>query len=215
MARINEGFLSGFRGKIGNIVGCKTKSGYYIRRRPVKSLNPPTVKQLAQRTKFKLAQSFLAGLRPLLKTLPLTGEKNTFAYHAAISQLVREAISGLYPDQAIDYSLVKLTSGLLGRGCDHVVTAGKGTLHFSWCHKNHECIYQDLAVVLAYDPVENKWIYQIVTVGRGCRNAELNLTPDFTGREVETWMYFFSYNGQAVSEGVYTGRHHVNVQMSK
>lgn len=207
MATIKEGFLAGFQGKIGNIVGCKTKSGYYIRRLPAKSLKPPTGRQLTQRTKFKLAQAFLTGLRPLLKTLPLTGEKNTFAYQAAISQLVREAIPGTFPDQAIDYAAVKLTSGPLHQGCDHVTTANQNTLHFSWCHGNHDCIYQDLAVLLAYDPLENRWIYQIVPVGAGCRSAALNLGPEFTGRELETWMYFFSYNGQAVSEGIYTGKH--------
>ena len=214
MARINEGFLSGFRGKIGNIVGCKTKTGYYIRKLPAKSMKPPTVKQLTQRTKFKLAQAFLVPLRPLLQSLPLSVEKKMFAYSAACSQLVREAIPGLYPDQAIDYALVKLTSGNLHKGCDHMVTVSESCLNFSWCH-GMDCIFQDLAVLLAYDPLENHWIYQVIMVGAGCRSATLNLTPDFTGRKVETWMYFFSYGGQAVSEGVYTGRHHVNVQMSK
>ena len=207
MARIKEGFLRGFQGKIGNIVGCKTKTGYYIRRLPAKSLKPPTVKQLAQRAKFKLAQAFLKGLRELLKTLPLSGEKKMFAFSAACSQLVREAIKGSYPDQAIDYASVKLTAGNLFKGCGHLVTIEQSKLHFSWCHGEHDCLFQDLAALLAYDPLKNQWLYQIVTVGTGCRSAVLNLTPDFTGREVETWMYFFSYNGQAVSEGVYTGRH--------
>ena len=207
MARIKTGLFAEFSGKVGNIVGCKTKSGYYIRQRPAKSLKPPTVKQLAQRKKFQLAQSFLSGLRPLFKSMPLTGEKKTFAYQAAISQLVREAIDGLYPDQEINYAAVKLTSGVLYKGCDHVVTVDQGTLHFSWCQGKHNCIYHDLVVLLAYDPLENQWIYQIVTVGAGCRSAELNLSLDFADRELETWMYFFSCNGQAVSEGVYTGRH--------
>lgn len=207
MARIQEGILKGFSGKVGNIVGCKTKTGYYIRRLPAKSLKPPTVKQLAQREKFRLTQLFLSGLRPLLKTLPLTGEKKNFAYQSATSQIVREAISGIYPDQAIDYASVKITSGSLFRGCDHAVTADQGNLHFSWCQGGHKCIYQDLAVLLAYNPLEDQWIYQIVTIGAECRTATLNLSADFTGREVETWIYFFSYNGQSVSEGVYTGRH--------
>lgn len=206
MAIIKNDLFTEFSGKIGNIVGCKTKSGYYIRQLPTKSLKPPTVKQLGQRMKFKLAQSFLTGLRPLLKLLPLTGEKKTFAYQAAISQIVREAISGLYPDQAIDYASVKLTSGSLCKGCDHVVTADQSTLHFSWCHGNHDCIFQDIAVLLAYNQQENTWVYQIVTVGPGCRSATLNLPSDFKGMQLETWLYFFSYNGQVVSEGVYTGK---------
>lgn len=205
MARIKNSILNGFSGKVGDIVGCMHKSGFYIRRRPAKSTKPATLKQLAQRHKFKLAQEFLSGLRELFKTLPNVGEKHTFAYGSALGHIVREAITGEFPEQLIDYAAVKLTTGLLHRGCEHSVSAGSDSLNFSWCRGKQDCIYQDLAVVLAYSPLTDQWIYQIVTVGAGCRTAKLNLPFYFQGDQLETWLYFFSFNGESVSNSVYTG----------
>lgn len=205
MARIKNGLLHGFSGKMGNIVGCKTKTGYYIRRLPAKSSKPPTVSQLAQRERFKISQSFLSGLRELLKMLPGVGEKQTSAYTSALGKVVKAAVCGEFPDQAIDYAAVRLTSGLLHRGCEHSVIAGPLALTFSWCKGKQDCIYQDLAVVLAYSPLTNQWIYQIVVVGIGNRSAVLNLPYYFQGEQVETWLYFFSFNGESVSDSVYTG----------
>ena len=36
MAKIKEDIFSGFSGKLGNVVGCKGKNGYYLRTRPEK-----------------------------------------------------------------------------------------------------------------------------------------------------------------------------------
>ena len=205
MARIKNGLLHGFSGKMGNIVGCKTKTGYYIRRMPAKSTKPPTVKQLAQRERFRLSQSFLSGLRELLKMLPGVGEKEISAYTSALGQVVKTAVSGDFPDQSIDYAAVKLTCGSLHRGCDHSVVADPLALTFSWCKGKQDCIYQDLVAVLAYSPLTDQWIYQIVMVGPGSRSAMLNLPYYFQGEQVETWLYFFSFNGESVSDSVYTG----------
>jgi len=60
MGKLKNGILSGFSGKVGNIVGGTWKSIDYIRIKPSQVANPRTEGQVAQRTKFSATLSFLA-----------------------------------------------------------------------------------------------------------------------------------------------------------
>ena len=70
MARIKQGILGGFSGKIGNIVGSSWKGIAVMKTLPLSVSNPRTAKQVTQRGKFsdavELAQTILVGLiKPL------------------------------------------------------------------------------------------------------------------------------------------------------
>ena len=70
MARIKQGILGGFSGKIGNIVGSSWKGIAVMKTLPLSVSNPKTAKQVTQRGYFsdsvELAQTILVGLiKPL------------------------------------------------------------------------------------------------------------------------------------------------------
>lgn len=70
MARINQGILGGFSGKIGNVVGSSWKGIAVMKTLPLSVANPRTAKQVSQRTAFadsiELAQILLVGIiKPL------------------------------------------------------------------------------------------------------------------------------------------------------
>ena len=70
MARIKQGILGGFSGKIGNIVGSSWKGIAVMKTLPLSVSNPKTAKQVTQRSYFKdsvqLAQTILVGIiKPL------------------------------------------------------------------------------------------------------------------------------------------------------
>lgn len=70
MARIKQGILGGFSGKIGNIVGSSWKGIAVMKTLPLSVSNPRTAKQVAQRGYFsesvELAQTILVGIiKPL------------------------------------------------------------------------------------------------------------------------------------------------------
>ena len=205
MAKIRSGILGGFSGKVGNIVGCRYKNGYYIRQRPARSSKPPTVKQLAQRARFSLSRAFLSPLRELLKTLPERGAKHISAFNSSFGQVIRGAVAGTYPEYAIDYAAVKLTAGSLYHGCRHSVIADKTRLTFSWCPGMYNCRFEGTAVLLAYSAEKEQWIYHNSNAGSEDRWAELYLPCNFKGDRVETYLYFISADGKAVSDSVYTG----------
>lgn len=66
MAQIKDGLFGGFSGKIGNVVGCKGKNGFYVRSLPSHVSNPRTELQQAQRRRFSLAMQLARALTPFL-----------------------------------------------------------------------------------------------------------------------------------------------------
>lgn len=205
MATIHQGILGGFTGKVGNIVGYRFKNRYFIRQMPAKALKLPTIKQLSQRTRFGLSFAFLSQLRQLLKPLPGKGKRQTSAFNSCLSKVLRKAIVGTYPNYAIDYTAVKLTAGSLYPGCRHFVNADNTRLSFSWCPGTHNCRFEGRAVVLAYNPEKERWIYTMAAAGDLHRQATLDLPCNFQGDRIETYLYFISADGKAVSNSVYLG----------
>ena len=63
MAKIKQGILGGFSGKIANVVGTSWKGLAVMKAKPLSVANPRTVKQTNQRTKFKTASKMSALLR--------------------------------------------------------------------------------------------------------------------------------------------------------
>ena len=205
MATIRNGILGGFSGKVGNIIGYKYKKRFCIRQVPVKTTKAPTIKQLTQRSKFGISIAFVTGLREALKSLPEKGKKQTSAFNFCLGKVMRDAIAGTYPNFGINYPAAKLTSGSLYNGCRHFVRADETLLTFSWCPGMYNCLFEGTAVLLAYNPVKEQWIYHFSAAGSEDRMAELYLPCNFKGDRVETYMFFVSANGKAVSDSVYTG----------
>ncbi|MGF1925888.1 MAG: DUF6266 family protein, partial [Bacteroidia bacterium] len=58
MARSEGGVLGGFSGKVGSIIGYRLRGKDVIRGLPRTSNKKPSVKQLAQRARFKLIQEW-------------------------------------------------------------------------------------------------------------------------------------------------------------
>lgn len=59
MAKIKEDIFSGFSGKLGNVIGCKGKNGYYLRTKPEKYKDAKSKGQMKQRSKFMLGLSII------------------------------------------------------------------------------------------------------------------------------------------------------------
>lgn len=210
MATINHGILGGFSGSVGNIVGYRYKNRFFIRQRPSKSLKPPTLKQLAQRTRFRLTLAFVSPLRQALKPLPERGKRQVSAFNSCFSKVIRGAIAGSYPNLGIHYAAVKLTSGDLYSGCNCFVSEAGATLIFNWCPGTHNCRFEGSVVMLAYNPAKEQWIYHTADAGDADRLAMLELPCSFRGDRVETWLYFVSADRKAVSDSVYLGAVHVS-----
>lgn len=97
-------------GKIGPVVAYTTKYGTEVIRKHVIPKDPKTPKQLAYRMKFTLVNSSLSPFSKIIKDGYI--QKHN-AYRGIVSQVLREAIEGEYPNFSINYSKIQLTEGKL------------------------------------------------------------------------------------------------------
>jgi hypothetical protein len=207
MRTINKGILGGFSGKVGNVVGGSWKGIDYMGSKGTRRNFTASEKQLAQQLKFALVMSFLQPMAGLLNitfrdfAIRMTGINNAFAYS------IKNAITGVYPSFAIDYSLALVSRGDLPNALAPAVTSGAGSLlTFSWTDNSGVGIAKatDQAILVAYCPAQKQAIY---TTAGGLRNAltgELNLTP-FSGLAVETYIGFIAADKCNIASSIFTG----------
>ncbi|MBC7418373.1 MAG: hypothetical protein H7325_09480, partial [Pedobacter sp.] len=105
MAIQQNGIPGGFSGKIGNVIGYIYNGRQVIRSVPRKSNKPATAAQQRQRMAFSLVSKFLVPLRALINKA--YGTKSN--YQKALSYHTKEAIKGVFPDLALDFSKVVIT----------------------------------------------------------------------------------------------------------
>ena len=101
--------------------------------------NPQTEPQMAQRQKFSVTMGFLQPLTEFVKT----GFKNyavkKTCLNAAMSYNIRNAISGAYPDQVIDYPNALVSRGSLPAALNQVAASTvAGTVVFTWDDNSDE-----------------------------------------------------------------------------
>ena len=99
-----KGILGPFSGKIGTVIGSTWNGIEYMRSLPRPSGKAPTDLQLIQRAKFGLATGFLSPIRAILNVGFKSLAVKQTGFNVATSQVVKEAITGTYPDLEIDYS---------------------------------------------------------------------------------------------------------------
>ncbi|MEO5650031.1 MAG: DUF6266 family protein [Ginsengibacter sp.] len=206
MATFEKGILGGFSGKVGNIICGNWKGIDYMRSKANKRTFVPSQKQLEQQLKFALMMRFLQPMSGLLGisfydfAIRKTGINSAFAYNFS------NAITGTFPDYAIDYSKALVSRGNLPNVLGPSVVSGAGSiLTWSWTDNNSsEAKPTDQAILVAYCPAMKQAIFTTNGGERSDLTAELNLLT-FTGQQVETYIGFVSPDGHDVSVSLFTG----------
>jgi hypothetical protein len=198
MAKYDSGLLSGFTGKLGNVVVYRRNGKNFIRSVPKKRRDNPTDTQLEQRAKFALMSAFIRLMSPVLdKTY--NGEKfarrnRAFAYNYG------NAISGSYPDLSIDFFKVLLANGNLEFPHQaQIMPHSAAKVKFTWTNEYFtwgSC--EDKAVLICYCPELRKVHWAVGPAMRKDRNAVLDL-PAFRGKQIHAWMTFISRSDVANS----------------
>jgi hypothetical protein len=133
MGTIKQGILGGFSGKVGAVIGASWKGINYMRSIPQHVKNPRTEGQVSQRSKFALALNFLKPVTGFLRTGWKLYAHRQSPFNAAMSYTLANAITGTYPDYAIDPSKVLVSRGGLAPAANASATpAGAGTITFDW-----------------------------------------------------------------------------------
>lgn len=221
MARMKSQNINGpFTGRIGNIVGCKWKNTYYIRSRPTRVNHPNTERQLAQRMRFVNTQNFL---KPMLSFLRLgyaahTSDKS--AYNAAMSYNIKNALSGDYPNIAINASKALISMGSLPGNVKAVVKAtGENRIKVFWNNIEHKSIGNegDRVILLVRGVEQSVAEFKLDVARRSDGEAEMKLSDSLKNIEVYCYLVFIkqemllgSVTEDSISNSLYCGKVWVN-----
>lgn len=209
MARLTNGALGGFSGKVGSVVGCRWKDVDYIRSLPrVNKKRKPTPAQVAARAKFTFLNTWLKKLTSFV-AVGFNNYSGRMTGMQAAHSCNAKAVTGVYPDFSLDFSVVKVSHGdLQGANDVTVMASAPGELHFSWSpdiiqRKAHG---DDQAMLLAYVPEKEVAFYTVGGAHRAKGMDSLEIGHGFSGTAAEVYVAFISYDRKRISESQYIGQ---------
>ena len=206
MAKVINGLIVG---KVGNLVYYIQDGRQCLRSLPIKNNRLPTLKELNCRNNMKLAQDFLGRMLAFLRIgfAEIAGQKKDKPYNQAVSALIKNAITGTYPDRTVDPALVVVAKGNLRLPVDagmtlvgnELVFTWNATLEKAWPHAN------DRVMLLAYEEEDRDCIYNLAGVQRRVGTDRLTVSNSWMGKRIQTYLAFRSESGALCSDSVYTG----------
>lgn len=208
MAKLVNGILGGFSGKVGTVVGACWKGIDYMRSLATSITNPRTPAQLEQRAKFSLVIAFLRPLTAFLRIGFRGAALKMSAFNAAMAYNVKNGIKGLYPLFQIDYTKVLLSRGPLASALNPVVTSTiAGQVDFAWDDNSGEnnAMDDDQVFLVVHDPVLNHSFTLVGGATRLIGTDSITLPDNLSAAEVQCFIGFTNANESEVSDSVYAG----------
>jgi len=207
MGKIRQGILGGFNGTVGTVIGGSWKGMAYMRGKAQSIKNPRTEKQMAQRTKFGMAQKFVKVMTAYLQVGFRNYTQQQTATNAAMSHTVRNCMAGKYPAFGIDPSKVLVSSGSLMPGRFCTVKVENDVATFTWednSDESHAAI-DDFAMPLIYNFTKGEAVFTTEDASRVDCKATLKLPADWSGDLLSCYIAFASVENTHVSNSVYVG----------
>ena len=132
MAHQNLTTGSAISGLIGNVICYEVNGQARFRCKPGKPKNPQTQGQLTQRMKFKLMQSLLKTMRPLLKETfaGFPGAKN--GYDSAMAYNLKMGLTGIHPNVEIQFDKTLISFGNIETPANPVATKEGDVITITW-----------------------------------------------------------------------------------
>lgn len=186
---------------MGTVIGSSWKSISYMRSMANSVNDARTDKQLCQRGKFQTAINFLKTATPFVRI----GYKNyayrQSAFNAAMSHMLRQAVTGCGEQTAIDFEKTLLAQGSLVTATDAAVQVEAGKATFTWTDNSDtgNAAATDKVMVLAYNKDKEEAVYNTAAATRADGTAELALPTDWTDNALAVYQAFYSEDGQKVS----------------
>jgi hypothetical protein len=207
MARITNGVLGGFSGKVGPVVGYTLYGIDRIRSLPERTA-PPTANELKNRSRFKLIQEVLNPIKELIKV----GFKDYWTVsggmRGALSYNRQFALETAGKEDYIDPVAFRISGGsLAGLTAAAVAQENEQLLRFNWDSSLVEGgSSYDQVMLLAIDMQGRKASYQSTGNFRSTGTDVLMLSEDLIGKEVDIYIGVVAKDRCSQSESQYLGR---------
>jgi hypothetical protein len=208
MAKLYSGINGPFSGKVGTVVGYLYKGIPVMRGRP-KRTKPFTPNELNQQARFRLMNNFLTPLNDVLNitfahlAVRMTGRNKAFSYN------LKNAITGVHPDLAIDFGMVLLSRGdLPGVESPSVDSPSADVLNFTWEDNNRKgkASGADKLFVALYQVETGFWHAPMDIATRADGKCKIEMQKEvFTGKKLHVYLGFMAADGKDASDSVYLG----------
>ena len=208
MGKIRKGVLGGFSGKVGTVVGATRNGISYIRSLPASVRNPRTQAQKEQRARFAVASAFLKGVVALLKIgwrRYAVGGMTPF--NAAMSYVVKAAISGSYPDYSVNPSKVFVSRGSLAPAFETELGVAGNAVLVKWDDNSAAggASASDKALVAVINRVSGEAVTLAGAAERSAGRQEVSVPSSWLNCDLSCYLGFVSSDGRQTSNSVYMG----------
>jgi hypothetical protein len=208
MGVIKQGILGGVSGKVGTVIGGSWKGIDYLRSIPSSVANPKTQKQQMQRSKFLLVLNFLKPLTGFLSVGFRQYANGQTGFNVAMSYNVKNAVSGVFPNYAMNYPNAQLSRGnLTGVASPVVASTVAKTVKFTWQDNSTigNAKSTDLAQLVVYFPTLNEAVYALNTMPRNIGSIDLTVPAKYSTKQAQCYMTFQSADGKEIATSTYIG----------
>ena len=189
-------------GRHGSAVAADLKNGMNVLKVFNAPFNPNSVKQVAQRTKFKFVVYSLSCLFNLFKiTFHGLGESNH-----AVSLAMKNAVTGTSPDYSMDYTKLAMTEGRICGGGD--LSASKTTgasVNVNWAKSTDKTSSRetDTVSLIFFNEAVREAVLFKNCARRTAETIEVDLPPEWAAGKVHIWIYFSNADGSRNSNSQY------------
>lgn len=125
-----------------------------------------------------------------------------------MSYTLANAITGTYPDYAIDPSKVLVSRGSLAPAAGaSVMPVGAGTITFAWEDNSGvgSAKQTDKALIAVVNPAKSEAVFDTAGAERTETTQDIIVPADWLGDEVEAYIGFISEDKKEVANSVYLG----------
>lgn len=218
MAKIDEGILGPFSGKVGEVIGSSWHGITYIKSRPAIFHDAKSPAQLAQRMRMQVAHQFVKSFKNVITIgyRYVAGEQ--IPYNKAVSYIIKNAIVGEYPDMGIAPNMVMVSQGnLMGAEECTAIKEESGKVIFSWniADENGQNVLKEKAAKHPKMRTDNTaWLVaynfakqeaKVDQTSRGEGHGTIETPADWIGDGIGCYLFFASNQDEAVSDSQFLG----------
>jgi hypothetical protein len=209
MAKVKKGIGLGFSGTILGLTFSQLADGSTTVRGAAKPRSKPlTVAQLSNNMDTSICSKFLGHVPYYVKVGYELETKPGINANNIIANLVRKAITGVYPHRKIDYSKVPLTRGKMPPPENAGVTVTDIGFKFTWNSSVDKpgTHYSDQVMLMAYFPQVERAVF--VTGGAQRHTGSDLVVPHGIprGNTAEIFISFIANDRKSISDSVYLGQ---------
>ena len=210
MGKTDFGFMAGFSGRLGNLIGYRWRGRMCVRTMPSHYRDARTPEQLQQRALFKAVVRFAAKARQVLKkgmnAVSLDAQMTESNYFMRVNKRCFALAAGTQGELQVDYENLLLADGPVAPVAFYepqMLDETTLSVDFEMNPLHRAVKWEDLVYLVAYCPELGDFDIS-APVYRRSNRLTMSLNPYWVGREVHLWGFVVDGKGRA-SQSQYLG----------